>query len=225
MAKKKDHDTIEELDQVGVALSKSELFIEKYQKQLLIGIGAIVLIVLLVLGFKSLYLNPRIEAASNAIYKAQAYFAVDSFKLALNGDGSAGMMGFKDIASEYSITPSGKVAKAYEGICYYKLGDYKNAVKYLSQYDGDDDYLKTSVIGLAGDAYAEMGDAEKAFDMYKKAVSNDNELTPLYLKKAGVLYETKGNKTEALKMYNEIKDKYPASLQARDIEKYIARVD
>ena len=33
-----------------------------------------------------------------------------------------------------------------------------------------------------------------------------------------------GKKAEALKVYNEIKEKYFASLQAMDIEKYINRV-
>jgi tetratricopeptide (TPR) repeat protein len=190
MAKKQTNAT-SELENVELVLSRSEQFIEKNQKQLLIGVGVILAIVLAVLAFRNFYMKPRIEEAENAIYKAQQYFAIDSFKVALNGDGSADMIGFKDIADEYSMTPSGKLATAYTGICYYKLGDYKNAVKFLSQYDGKDEFFKTTILGLTGDAYSEMGDADKAFDFYKKAIAMKNELTPVYLKKAGILYETK----------------------------------
>lgn len=221
---KKETSTPTEIENVELVLSKSEQFIEKHQKQLLIGLGIALAIVLAILAFRNFYLKPRIEAAENAIYKAQNYFAIDSFKIALNGNGSSDMMGFKDIASEYGMTPSGKVATAYAGICSYKLGDYQNAVKFLSQYDGKDEYFNTSVIGITADAYAEMGEADKAFDLYKKAIAKKNELAPVYLKKAGVLYETKGKSEDALKMYQTIKDDYPTSVQATDIEKYIARV-
>lgn len=213
-----------ELENVELVLSKSEEFIEKYQKQLLIGVGVVAAVILAVLAFQNFYVKPRIKDAENAIYKAQQYFAVDSFKVALNGDGSADMIGFKDIADEYSMTPSGKLATAYTGICYYKLGDYQNAVKFLTQYSGKDDYFKTSIVGLTGDAYAEMGEADKAQDFYEKAIDAKNDLSPVYLKKAGILFETKGNAEEALKMYQKVKDAYPASLQAQDIDKFIARV-
>ncbi|VBB48455.1 Tetratricopeptide TPR_1 repeat-containing protein [uncultured Paludibacter sp.] len=222
---KKETTTSPELENVGLVLSKSEQFIEKHQKQILIGVGIVVAIVLAVLAFRNYYMKPRVEAAENAIYKAQSYFAIDSFKVALEGNGSADMIGFKEIASEYGMTPSGKLATAYAGICYYKLGDYKNAVKFLSQYEGKDEYFKTSVIGLTGDAYAEMGETNKAFDFYKKVAATKNELAPIYLKKAGILYETKEKPDEALKMYKEIKEKYPTSMQAGDIDKYIARVE
>jgi tetratricopeptide (TPR) repeat protein len=51
------------------------------------------------------------------------------------------------------LQTSGKLAAAYAGICYYKLGQYENAIKYLSQFDGDDNYFTASVIGLTGDCY------------------------------------------------------------------------
>ena len=75
------------------------------------------------------------------MYKAQNYFAVDSFQVALDGD-NKDVMGFKEIASEYGITASGNLATAYAGICYYKLGQYEKAIKYLTQYDAGDDLFQ-----------------------------------------------------------------------------------
>lgn len=224
MAKQKQSKTEEQIQEnVGSIISSSEAFIERNQKKILIGVGVLVLIVLAIMAFRNFYQNPREIAAEDAMYKAQDFFAVDSFRLALEGDG-VGVMGFREIASEYGMTKSGNLAAAYTGICYFKLGKYQDAIKYLSQYDGKDNFFKTSVIGLTGDSYAELGEADKAQSFYKKAISDKNDLAPIYLKKAGILYETKGNNAEAEKMYTQIKENYPTSNEAYDIDKYIARV-
>jgi tetratricopeptide (TPR) repeat protein len=155
--------------------------------------------------------------------KAQSFFAVDSFKVAL--EGNKDIIGFKEIVSEYGITKSGNLATAYAGICYYKLGQYDNAIKFLSQYDSDDNYFSTSVIGLIGDAYVELGENSKALSYFEKAVDTKNEvLSPVYLKKSGIVYESLKEPEKALKAYNEIKENYSKSTEAADIEKYIARI-
>jgi tetratricopeptide (TPR) repeat protein len=219
MSKKetKKHDELENVEHV---LTTSEAFIEKYQKQILFAVGAVVLIVLIALSFRNFYLEPREIAAENHMYKAQSYFATDSFRIALEGDDNE-VIGFKEIASEYSITSSGNLATAYAGICYYKLGQYDNAVKFLSQYDGDDTYFKASVIGLIGDSYVELGETSKAISYFDKAVKLENEIiTPIYLKKAGLVYESLNQPEKAEKKYIAIKEKYPKSQEASDIDKY-----
>jgi tetratricopeptide (TPR) repeat protein len=223
MSKKEDkkHD---ELVNVEHALTSTEAFIEKYQKQIIYGVGAIVLIVLVALSFRNFYLEPREVAAENEMYKSQAYFAKDSFKIALDGNG-AESLGFKDIVSEYGITASGKLAAAYAGICYYKLGQYENAIKYLSQFDGKDSYFAASVIGLTGDCYVELGETSKAISYFDKAADKKNDvMSPVYLKKAGLVYESLNQPEKAEKEYTKIKDSYPKSTEAADIDKYIARV-
>ena len=220
---KKQEVKVEELESVGRALSKSEAFIEKNQKPIFIGVGVVVLIVLAIMAFHNFYQKPREIAAENAMYKAQEFFAVDSFRVALEGDGTQ-IMGFKEIASEYGMTASGNLANAYTGICYYKLGKYQEAIKFLAQYDGNDNYFKTTVVGLTGDCYAGLGDKGKAQSFYKKAIDDKSELAPIYLKKSGILYETDGNAAEAEKAYQQIKDDYPMSSEAYDIDKYLGRV-
>ena len=213
-----------ELETVEHALTSSEAFIEKYQKQIIFGVGAIVVVVLAVLSFHNFYMGPREIAAENEMYKAQAFFATDSFRVALEGDG-AESVGFKEIASDYGITPSGKLAAAYTGICYFKLGQYENAIKYLNQYDGEDTYFKASVIGLTGDSYVELGETSKAISYFDKAADLENAvMSPVYLKKAALVYESLNKPEDAEKDYLKIKEKYPKSTEAADIDKYIARV-
>ncbi|MDD3321375.1 MAG: tetratricopeptide repeat protein [Paludibacter sp.] len=223
MSKKveKKHD---ELENVEHALTASEAFIEKYQKQLLIGVSAVIIIVLLALSFRNFYLVPRETDAENEMYKAQSYFEKDSFKIALEGDG-INFIGFKEIVSEYGLTTSGNLAAAYTGICYYKMGQYENAIKFLSQFDGDDTYFTSTVIGLMGDCYVDLGEVSKSISYFEKAADMDNAvISPIYLKKAGMAYESLKKPDDALKMYTEIKEKYPKSSQASDIDKYIAAV-
>lgn len=221
---KKEEKKHDELVNVEHALTSTEAFIEKYQKQILMGVGAIVLIVLVVLAFRNFYLEPREITAENEMYKSQNFFAKDSFRLALEGTGVESI-GFKGIASDYGITNSGKLAAAYAGICYYKLGQYENAIKFLSQFDGKDTYFTASVIGLTGDCYVELGDKSKAISYFEKAGDKDNAvMSPVYLKKAGLVYESLNQPEKAEKVYTTIKDKYPKSTEAADIDKYLARV-
>jgi len=221
---KKEVKTHNELENVEHALTASEAFIEKYQKQILFGVGAAVLIVLIALSVKNFYLAPREVAAQNEMYKSQAFFATDSFRIALEGKDPESI-GFKEIVSEYGITASGNLAAAYAGICYYKLGQYENAIKYLSQFDGKDTYFTASVIGLTGDSYVELGETSKAINCFKKAADLENDvMSPIYLKKAGLVYESLKETEKAEKEYTMIKEKYPKSQEAADIDKYIARV-
>ena len=221
---KKEVNKPDELENVQHALSASEAFIEKYQKHILFAVAAVVLVVLAVLAFHNYYMEPRENSAENEMAKAQELFAVDSFKVALEGNKQT--IGFKEIASEYSITASGNLANAYAGICYYKLGQYENAVKYLTQFDGQDEYFATVVVGLTGDAYVQMGKSDKALDYFEKAEDMNNKvLSPVYIKKAGVVYESQNKPDKALEKYKLIKGNYPTSVEAQDIDKYIARLE
>lgn len=221
---KKVQKNADEFENVEQVLTSSEAFIEKYHKQILYGLGAIALVVIAVLAIGNFYVTPRQNAAANEMYASQAYFAVDSFKVALEGDGFESI-GFEEISSKYSMTSSGNLAKAYAGICYYNLQDYEKAIDFLTKYDGDDEYFSVTVIGLIGDAYAELEQLDNAVKFFNKAADAKNQvLTPFYLKKAAVLLESDGKKEEALKNFLKIKNEYPMSTEAQEVDKYIARL-
>lgn len=223
MSKKNKNEAIEVEQTLGEAVGKTEQFIEKNQKNILVALAVLALIVVGVIAVRNLYLQPREIQAENAMYKAQAYFAVDSFQLALKGN--AEVVGFEQIVADYGMTKSGNLSQAYAGICEYKLGNYENAIKLLSQYDVEDNYFKTAIIGTIGDCYAELNQPDKAQNYYKKAIADKNDVSPIYLKKSGILYELNGDKEKATQRYQAIQDDYPMSNEAYDIEKYIGRVE
>lgn len=211
------------------AIEQSENFLYKNGKKMLIALGAVTALVALIFGVKYLYIEPREEAASSMLYLAQIEFANEAYETALNGD--VNMQGFLDVIDQYSSTASGNIAKHYAGICYLQLGDYNAAIDYLSQYSSVSggtaaDLVNAQNLGLIGDANMQLGNDSEAIKMYEKAVAcSDNAFTaPYYLKKAGVVYLKGGNSDKALKAFEQIKYNYPASMEARDIDKYIAEI-
>ena len=210
-------------------LGRFELFIERNGKTMLIILGIIIVLVGGYFSYKYLYIAPRMEKASAAMFEAQNQFERDSFALALNGNAS--FDGFLTIADQYGNTPQGNLANHYAGLCYLYLGQYQEAVDAFEAYDAVKDNAAGNLIGaqnigLTGDAYVEMGKLNEGAKYYEKAAAfSDNiSTTPLYLKKAGLVNEKLGNLAKALEQYETIRNNYPQSMQARDIEKFIARV-
>jgi TolA-binding protein len=201
-------------------------FIESNQKNIMGGLLGLILLVGGFLAYKHWYKTPREKDASGQMAQAQMQFEKDSFAVALSNPGN-GAKGFLDIAKEYSGTKAGNLANYYAGVSYLHLGQYDSAIEYLENFSAKGDILPATRQSLLGDAYAEKGDLEKAASYYQKAVSaaGDNEfLAAMYLKKVGLLAEKNQNWKGAAEAYNQIKTKYPLSIDGRDIDKYITRV-
>jgi tetratricopeptide (TPR) repeat protein len=223
MAKKTKDTGLHGLQNVEETLTRTEQFLEENYKTILYGLGSIIVLIgLLWLG--KVYLNKQNEEAKSQMFQAESYFEMDSLKLALNGDGN--YLGFLDIANDYKFTKSGNLAKYCAGMCYLHLGEFENAVDYLSKYKKEDKVIGSLAIGGIGDAYVELGDLGKGITKYIEAADySENAFnTPLFLMKAGQLYEMQGKYDEALKVYTRIRDEYPLSTEGSTIEKYIEKV-
>ncbi len=223
MAKKKkptDHG----LENVENVLSKTEKYIEENQKSLTIIVIVIAAIIAGYLGYKKLFLEPAELEAQSEMYIAEKYFEADSFRLALEGDGS--YLGFIDIIDEYGITKCANLAKYYAGICHLRLGEYEEAIENLKKFDSDDVLVASIAMGAIGDAYIELGELEEGLEFYLKAAERKkNDFTSaIYLKKAGLIYEELGDYKKALEVYEKIESQFPKSEESRDIEKYITGV-
>lgn len=224
MAKiKKEAEEPSTISNVEQTLTKTEHFLEENYKTLLIILA--VSVVLVGVGWLGkLYLNNRNEEAQSQMYQAERYLEMDSLNLALNGDGN--YLGFLDIANQYKFTSSGNLAQYSAGICYLHLGQYQDAIDFLSKYSKKDKVLASLSLGATGDAYIELGDSEKGISKYMEAADyGDNSFsTPLFLMKAAEIYEMENNYADALKLYQRIEKEYPESTEGTSVEKYIARV-
>ena len=214
---------------IASAIGRVEAFIMRNSRSLLTALGVVIIVVGGFFGYKYLVAVPRMEKASAMMFAAEQQFAQDSFKLALNGDGN--FAGFLQVIEKYGSTGTGNVARHYAGICYLRLGQYQEALDYLTQYKGSTDDVPSALLaaqnyGLRGDVYVQMGDYAEAAKSYAQAVatSSDPLTAPYYLKKAGEVYEKLGDNAKALAAYEAVEVDYPTSMEARDIQKYIGRI-
>lgn len=193
----------------------------KIVNNVLIGILAVVLGYF---AYDKFYKAPRIEKSNDAIFRAQTYFGMDSLNWALNGDGDK--LGFVKIIDNYSGTPAANLAKYYAGISYLKLGDFAKAEKFLKDFDGKGTMVAEMAKGSLGDALMEQGKTDEGIKAYLDAASNEDNilLAPIYLERAGMAYELKNNSAEAIKVYRKVKDRFPMSQQARNMDKNLARL-
>lgn len=216
-------DTLIDLSQAKVTATH---FFERYQKYILGGLAGLVVIVGGYLIYRYVIVEPKQKEAIEQMFQAQLQFEKDSFDLALNNPGG-GYSGFLDIIDQYGATPAGNTARLYAGLSYLNLGNFDEAVNYLSDFDPTDDITSAMKLGALGDAYAELNQMDKALSHYNKAASaGDNSLTtPYYLLKVGQLSEKEGNVAEARKAYEKIRSEYPQTEEGQEIEKYLARLD
>lgn len=209
---------------VEETLSKTEQYIEENQKSLVIIFFAIALIVGGYLSYTNFYIAPMEQRAQAEMFMAERYFEKDSFQLALNGNGNH--EGFLNIIDNYGATQAANLASYYAGISYLKLGQYEDAISYLSDFGSGDELIWPLAIAGIGDANLELGNMAEAVKYYEKAAStNVNDFTtPVFMMKLGLAYEKQEAKAKALEVYNSIKEDFPRSNEASQVEKYIARL-
>ncbi|MBO8485011.1 MAG: tetratricopeptide repeat protein [Bacteroidetes bacterium] len=205
------------------AVSKTELFFSSNKVAI---ISVIAVLIIAGAGFflwhKYGYMPQKAEAQEQ-MYPAEANFRSGEYELALNGDGN--VLGFAQIIEDYGHK-AGEAVYFYAGVCELQLGNYSEALGYLTSYRGKDKILLARATACIGDAYTGLEDYAKAAAYFEKAAAiADNMFAAGYLLKAGVTYEELGQKDKALAAYKTIKDKYPQSMQGYDIDKYISRIE
>ena len=208
-------------------VSKSEQFIEKNWKLIVYIAVAILLVVVAIFAIKKFVSEPRQAKANEAIFVAEQYLANQDYNAALYGDSTATDkygIGFLKVIDKYGSTKAGKRARYEAGICYLRLGQYQEALKYLDKYNGKDQLTPVMNEMMKGDAEAELGNNDAAIKHYTKAAKMDkNPITaPFALFKAGVANLVKGDNAKAVDCFQQVKDDYPESSLFGEMDSFIA---
>lgn len=223
MANKNTKDRFEAREEnIVETVSTAEKFFNENKKCIWGSVIAVLVIGLGIFAYYNFVYEKQVAEALEQAYPAETLFANGEYELALNGDGNN--LGFAAILDEYG-NKAGKSMTLYAGICALQLGDYEAALSYLAKYKGKEPILAARAKACEGDAYVGLENYKAAVASYDAAVAvADNVFAATYLLKKGVALEAMGDKAAALDCYNTIKDKYPSSIEAYDINKYIARV-
>ncbi len=210
--------------------SKSEQWIEKYQKPLFSGLVLVVVLILGYIAVNSYIIEPKEQEAANELS-----FPKENFDLAVKAsskadslynmalEGTDGKYGFVTIAKKYSGTNAGNLANYYAGISYLRTNDYKNAISHLDNFSSNDALLAPTALGAIGDAFADLDQNSDALSYYEMAANtkSNSSTTPLYLLKAGNTALELGNTEKAEALFTRIKEKYSSSSIANNIEMHI----
>jgi predicted negative regulator of RcsB-dependent stress response len=148
-------------------IERAKDFWTKYGKITSIIAAAIIILGGGWLAYKYMVVAPKEQKATDAIWRAQDYFAQDSLDKALKGDGQ--FPGFEKIASQYKGTDAGELANYYAGVITLKQGDNNKAIKYLKAFSTGSEAVQARAYKLLGDAYANAGKNSDALSSYKKA--------------------------------------------------------
>jgi tetratricopeptide (TPR) repeat protein len=221
-----DKKNVQESQHDEQVIAKAKDFWSRYSKPIMIASTVVILGIGGFYAYKKFFKSPKEEKATEAIFKAEEYYRMDSVNLALNGDGQYD--GFLKVISKYGGTKAANLAHFYAGNCYIKLNDNENAIKQLKKFSSDSKAVQARAYKLIGDAYADQGKNSDALSYYKKAsrhyetdVTNSAE----YLLYAAYLADrVMKDKKEATSLYKEIVEKFPNTQQSADADKYLAQL-
>lgn len=212
-------------DTLVTSFYKTQEFVEEYKQKLIIGIGALAVLILAITWFVNKKSEDNLLAAAKLSQIIHA-FEQGQFQKAIDGEPGTQLEGFKSIVDEFGGTEQGELAKIYLANSYYSLGKYDDALEAFSDYSGDSKiHQATAYAGMA--ACLEMNkDFGKSADYYKKAAnyyilkSQSSE----FLLNAGINYIKSGQKQDAKEVLEMIKKDYKTTNAAREVEKYLSQI-
>ncbi len=210
-------------DKLVTTYYKSIEYFNTYKQQILIGVGAVAIILLAVFWYVNNVKEKNTEATI-ALAKVMPLYNSGSYQEAIDGKPGTDILGLKKIVEEYGSTEQGNYAKIYLANSYYYLGKYDEALKYYDDYSGDNEIFKaTAYAGIAA-CYEAMGKNEEAAEYYEKAanVSKFNPHNPEYLLNAGINFMESDNKEKAKELFEKIKKEYKKSFIVREVDRYLS---
>lgn len=203
--------------------ARALLFYEDHQK-LVYGIGIALLALILAIPGYVYYQQQQAKTANRLLGQILPVYERGNFDPALNGSGDRA--GLLTIADDYGGTSAGNLASFYAASALYEQEKYDDALKYYQQFEKGSDFFGASAYAAEASIYENKGKLAEAAEYYEEAASvYENKLTaPRYLLEAGRTYEEVGNFEAAKRVYRTIKEEYPDSDQASEVERYLARV-
>ncbi|SRR5690606_17083330 len=192
-------------------------------RKLVYGAAAGLLILVLAIVGYVLYQSQQSAEAEEHLARIIGIYEQGSYQEAL--DGTPDLLGLLEIADRYGRTRAGNLAHFYAADALYRMGDRDRALEHFQAFDAESDYIGASAVAGQAAIHEDNGEFARAGDLYRRAAFLfENPLsTPQYLMSAGRAYELAGRYSDAQSVYETVKNDYPDSEFAANIEAYIAR--
>ncbi|MFZ5518464.1 MAG: tetratricopeptide repeat protein [Candidatus Zhuqueibacterota bacterium] len=207
-------------DKFVTAYFKAVDYIEKYSKNIMIGAG-IVIVVIVVTVFMTRSKRTADIDASEQLAKATAEM------------GAGNMLQAKDIllnlVDNYSGTKSAARGIYILGQYHFQSKEYNQGIEYFDKYlkkHGDDQILAPAAFAGKGACLEQLGKLIEAGQTYEKGAKkyDDSHMAPQLLMEAGRCYAMSNNVANARSCYEIILDKYADSGFKSDAELYLAKL-
>ena len=188
---------------------------------LIVGAAIVALIILLIIGGFVFY-NYRSEQAATAFGAAmQAYQTplaqpgqavppgVKTFPSVVERAKAANTQ-FLQVANQYGMTPSGKLARYFTGLTYIEANQNASAEDALKKVASgwDRDLAALAKLSLA-QLYRQTSRDQQAIELYNQLTAKPTTTVPAGLAQLQLaeLYESEGKSADAKKIYAQLKDK------------------
>lgn len=232
----KNSTTAEVFNSLNEGAHKTEKWIEKNSKFIIISVVALLVFGLGYGLYRQIYKLPNEKEAALAFDNASIPFkeALDAtdtkakealFTEALNG--RDGQMGLLKISEKYSGTKAANLANYSIGMAYLQINKYGEAIEYLDKFSMEVTPLNTLAYGGIGDAFMQIKQEKDAVQYYEKAIEStkDSYTIPIYLKKAADACVILKNYDKAKTYLERIKNEFPKSDQGRTVEIELSRIE
>ena len=198
------------------AISKTENFIIKHKTKLII---ATAIAVCAVIGY---FIYQGIQQKKDKA-GVEAFISPENNSLMKAESDSLDLSNFESYMTEHE-GHTVSIAPFETAVAAYNSGEYRKAIKYFEQYKGNDKIYNARAKACIGDCHVQLGEYDKALSSYDSAVEiEDGFWTPEYAFRAALVAEKLGKNEEAIEYFTLIKNEYPESPRAADMDKYIAR--
>lgn len=216
---------------------QAPFWFEQHKRTLLAALGGLLVLALLVAGFvwwRSQQADRAQEQVAESVRlfeEAQRLPADQSqqrrtlLERALRDEN--GRLGLKTVADDYGSTEAGNLAAFYTASALYDLGRGDEALRYFQEVDGAADYLGASALAGEAAVLENKGQHAEAAAKYVAAADRypSDLFTPGYLLAAVRAYEAAGNVDAGRAALQRIRDDYPLTPEAADLDYLDGRLD
>ena len=211
-------------DKLATFFDRSLYFYEENKTLVFGALGGLVVVILAIFGFMY-YQGQQQGNAASQMTEATALYEAGNYRAALDGDNGA--PGLLEIVDRFGSTKAGNLARFYAGDALLKLGDYEQALEYFQDFKKDNDAIGAAAYAGEAAVYESMGEYARAAERFEEAADQfENEFTAArYLHQAGRNYVMAGEFAEARTAYEDIKERYPASQTAAEVDFYLAQLE